>query len=97
MIFRFQLRCVLPQPLCVVGGSRIIGELRLQAHSKQSYTITLVLEVLAPAPGIPSQKVEYAYDLKEPYYRQLMNCWQAPAPTTLPVGEAAYYSDNHLC
>lgn len=76
----FQLRCVLPQPLCVVSGSTVTGSLRLKAHAKQSYIMELALEMTSPAEGIPGQKVEYTYDLKEPYYRQFMNYWQTHVP-----------------
>ncbi len=86
----FQLRCVLPQPLCAVSGSHIIGSLRLKAHSKQSYLLDLSLEMTPPADGVPGNKIQFTYDLKEPYYRQLINYWQ----TQVPPPPAPHTSDG---
>ena len=42
-LYRFQLRCVLEQPIMVSRGQSISGELRLVAHSRQSYDVHLKL------------------------------------------------------
>ena len=39
----YQLRCVLLQPLYVMAGQEITGQLRLVAHNAQSYTIHLTM------------------------------------------------------
>ena len=39
----YQLRCVLSQPLYVVAGQEITGQLRMVAHNAQSYTLYLTL------------------------------------------------------
>ncbi|KAF9673297.1 hypothetical protein SADUNF_Sadunf10G0009500 [Salix dunnii] len=39
----YQLRCVLSQPLYVMAGQEITGQLRMVAHNAQSYTIYLTL------------------------------------------------------
>lgn len=54
---RFQLRCVLKQPLTVYPGADVQGELRLVAHKRQSYDIHLRLTVPSLAPGVPDQTV----------------------------------------
>jgi len=86
----FQLRCVLPQPLCAVKGSIIVGSLQLTAHAKQSYVMDLSLEMISPVPSVPRQKVRFAYDLKEPYYRQLVNYWQSHIPPPMHSSEGTY-------
>ncbi|KAH9765812.1 putative histone-arginine methyltransferase 1.4 [Citrus sinensis] len=59
----YQLRCVLSQPLYVMAGQEITGQLRMIAHSAQSYTIYLTLS------GGILQTSSCKLDLKEPYYR----------------------------
>jgi len=54
---RFQLRCVLSQPLTVYPGADVHGELRLVAHKRQSYDITLQLTVPSLAAGVPDHTV----------------------------------------
>jgi hypothetical protein len=39
----YQLRCVLSQPLYVVAGQEITGQLQMVAHNAQSYTVYLTL------------------------------------------------------
>jgi len=39
----YQLRCVLSQPLYVMAGQEITGQLRMVAHNAQSYTLYLTL------------------------------------------------------
>eukprot|EP00803_Ostreobium_quekettii_P001554 evm.model.scf_55.2 EVM.evm.TU.scf_55.2 scf_55:14405-23250(-) len=79
----FQLRCVMETPLWAIAGSEIVGTLRMVAHTFQSYDIHATLEVPPTAPGQQHQKVSGAWDLKEPYYRQLNSWWSGaaqPAP-----------------
>ena len=54
---RFQLRCVLEQPLVVAQGAVVRGELRLTAHSRQSYDVHLTLTAPPFRPGMPPQTV----------------------------------------
>jgi hypothetical protein len=54
---RFQLRCVLSQPLTVYPGAEVAGELRLVAHKRQSYDVHLRLSIPSLAPGVPDQTV----------------------------------------
>ncbi len=56
-VARFQLRCVLSQPLTVYPGAELHGELRLIAHKRQSYDIHLRLSVPSLAPGVPDHTV----------------------------------------
>ncbi|KAH9765807.1 putative histone-arginine methyltransferase 1.4 [Citrus sinensis] len=69
----YQLRCVLSQPLYVMAGQEITGQLRMIAHSAQSYTIYLTLSVKMWGPGADQggilQTSSCKLDLKEPYYR----------------------------
>ncbi|RVX21950.1 putative histone-arginine methyltransferase 1.4 [Vitis vinifera] len=69
----YQLRCVLLQPLYVMAGQEITGQLRLVAHNAQSYTIHLTMGVKMWGPGAEQGEVLQSssckLDLKEPYYR----------------------------
>ncbi|ONK61593.1 uncharacterized protein A4U43_C08F31580 [Asparagus officinalis] len=69
----YQLRCVLSQPLYVMAGQEITGNLRLVAHSSQSYTIYLTMSAKMWGPGAEQggilQTSTGKLDLKEPYYR----------------------------
>lgn len=69
----YQLRCVLAQPLYVMAGQEITGNLRLEAHSAQSYTIYLTMSAKMWGPGAEQggilQTSTGKLDLKEPYYR----------------------------
>lgn len=56
-VCRFQLRCVLEQPLVVAQGAVVRGELRLTAHSRQSYDVHLTLTAPPFQPGMPPQTV----------------------------------------
>ena len=91
----FQLRCVLPQPLCAVSGTQIVGSFKLKAHPKQSYYLDVALEIPAPAEGLQPQKMEFSYDLKEPYYRQLVNYWQTHIPPPVQHPADGMYADRH--
>ncbi len=71
ILYRFQLRCVLDQPLVARTGDSVTGELRLQAHERQSYDVHLTLQVPPVAQGQPPCTSSGVFDLKEPYYRQL--------------------------
>ena len=69
----FQLRFVLEQPISIYRpGETISGVMNLKAHSRQSYDIFLTLK----APGLesesPPQVRSAKFDLKDPYYRQLV-------------------------
>lgn len=69
----FQLRCVLETPLQVIEpGITLSGSLRLVAHAKQSYDVHLYLQAPPAGPGLPVQESYGTFDLKEPYYRQLV-------------------------
>ncbi|KAL3505736.1 hypothetical protein ACH5RR_031118 [Cinchona calisaya] len=69
----YQLRCVLAQPLYVMPGQEITGQLHLVAHTAQSYTIHLTLSTKMWGPGAEQggilQTSSGKLDLKEPYYR----------------------------
>lgn len=91
----FQLRCVLPQPMSAVHGTKMIGSLRLKAHSKQSYVLDLSLEIPPLAQGVPTQKMDFTYDLKEPYYRQLMNYWHTQVPPMQHSTDGAYHERQY--
>ena len=54
---RFQLRCLLGQPLTVAAGGVVTGELRLVAHKRQSYDVHLTLSAPPLLPGDPPQMV----------------------------------------
>lgn len=55
---RFQLRCLLKQPIQVSGpGATVTGMLRLVAHSRQSYDVHLTLQAPGLQPGQPPQVV----------------------------------------
>lgn len=67
----YQLRCVLSQPLYVMAGQHITGNLNMVAHSSQSYTLNLTMSVKmwnGPGQAIV-QTSSGKLDLKEPYYR----------------------------
>ncbi|XP_059648134.1 probable histone-arginine methyltransferase 1.3 [Cornus florida] len=69
----YQLRCVLSQPLYVMPGQEITGQLHMVAHNAQSYTINLTMSVKMWGPGAVQggilQTSSCKLDLKEPYYR----------------------------
>ena len=54
---RFQLRCLLGQPLTVAAGGVVTGELRLVAHKRQSYDVHLTLSAPPLLPGDSPQTV----------------------------------------
>ena len=54
---RFQLRCLLGQPLTVAAGGVVTGELRLVAHKRQSYDVHLTLCAPPLLPDDPPQTV----------------------------------------
>ena len=54
---RFQLRCLLGQPLTVAAGGVVTGELRLAAHKRQSYDVHLTLSAPPLLPGDSAQTV----------------------------------------
>lgn len=78
----YQLRCVLSQPLYVMAGQEITGQLHLIAHSAQSYTMHLTLSAKTWGPGAKQGEVlqtsSCKLDLKEPYYRM-----SQPQPYTM--------------
>ncbi|KAL8485005.1 hypothetical protein ACS0TY_027345 [Phlomoides rotata] len=69
----YQLRCVLAQPIYVMPGQEITGQLRMVAHKAQSYTLHLTLSTKMWGPGAEQggilQTSSGKLDLKEPYYR----------------------------
>ncbi|PIN04727.1 Protein arginine N-methyltransferase CARM1 [Handroanthus impetiginosus] len=69
----YQLRCVLSQPIYVMPGQEITGQLRMVAHKAQSYTLHLTLSAKMWGPGADQggilQTSSGRLDLKEPYYR----------------------------
>jgi type I protein arginine methyltransferase len=71
----FQLRCVLETPITVYKpGDTVSGELRLVAHSRQSYDVHVTLRAAGPeGAGAHMQESKGIFDLKEPYYRQLVS------------------------
>lgn len=84
---RFQLRCVVRQPLCVDAGARVTGMLHLVAHNRQSYDIYLTLTAPPLQPGFPQQQAAGKFDLKEPFYRQLSS-WNPPPGQGVQEGGA---------
>ena len=54
---RFQLRCVLMQPLVLKAGQAVQGSLRLTAHNQQSYDLYLDLTAPPLTPGAAPQQV----------------------------------------
>ena len=81
----YQLRCVLKEPIHVYNpGDTIKGVFRLKAHTRQSYD--LMLEMSGPphpqTPWADAQHSSGEFDLKEPYYRQLVQpAWESPSST----------------
>ncbi|KAL9257935.1 putative histone-arginine methyltransferase 1.4 [Drosera capensis] len=69
----YQLRCVLPQPIYVMSGQEITGNLHMVAHNAQSYTVYLTLSAKMWGPGAEQggilQTSSGKLELKEPYYR----------------------------
>ncbi|KAG8099137.1 hypothetical protein GUJ93_ZPchr0013g35428 [Zizania palustris] len=69
----YQLRCILSQPLYVMAGQEITGQLHLVAHSAQSYTIYLTMSAKMWGEGAEQggilQTSTAKLELKEPYYR----------------------------
>ncbi|KAH7859272.1 hypothetical protein Vadar_033909 [Vaccinium darrowii] len=69
----YQLRCILSQPLYVMPGQEITGQLHMIAHNAQSYTIHLTMSTKMWGPGAGQggilQTSSCKLDLKEPYYR----------------------------
>ncbi|GAB2295232.1 Probable histone-arginine methyltransferase 1.4 [Dionaea muscipula] len=69
----YQLRCVLSQPVYVMSGQEITGNLHMIAHNAQSYTIYLTLSAKMWGPGAEQggilQTSSGKLELKEPYYR----------------------------
>lgn len=69
----YQLRCVLSQPLYVMPGQEITGQLHMVANTAQSYTIHVTLSTKMWGPGAEQggifQTSSGKLDLKEPYYR----------------------------
>ena len=53
-------------------GETVSGEMRLVAHSRQSYDVHVSLRAPGVLPGAPQQVSTGVFDLKEPYYRQLV-------------------------
>ncbi|XP_026659622.1 probable histone-arginine methyltransferase CARM1 isoform X2 [Phoenix dactylifera] len=84
----YQLRCVLAQPLYVMAGQEITGQLRLVAHSAQSYTIYLTMSAKMWGAGANQggilQTSSCKLELKEPYYRL-----SQPQPYVLPQDQQA--------
>ena len=59
------MRIVLREPITVtMAGETIVGTMRFKAHERQSYD--LILEM---------GRNQGVYDLKEPYYRQLVHSY----------------------
>ena len=54
---RFQLRCVMTQPLTVFPGAEVFGTLKLVAHTRQSYDIYATLGVKSVNPHAADQQV----------------------------------------
>ncbi|KAF8401488.1 hypothetical protein HHK36_012428 [Tetracentron sinense] len=69
----YQLRCVLSQPLYIMAGQEITGQLRLVAHNAQSYTMYLTMSAKMWGAGAEQGRIlqtsSCKLDLKEPYYR----------------------------
>ncbi|VFQ72954.1 unnamed protein product [Cuscuta campestris] len=82
----YQLRCVLSQPLYVMPGQDITGQVRLVAHKAQSYTIFLTLSAVV---GDVLQTSSGKLDLKEPYYRMSQ-------PQTYSVGSQDQQQPHQL-
>ena len=70
-------RCAVQTPLHLNhDGQEVLGEMRLKAHTAQSYDVHVRLKTEAmPDTGEQPQVVEAVFDLKDPYYRQLKPVW----------------------
>jgi len=81
----YQLRCMLAEPVRVrSAGETITGVMRFKAHSRQSYDVSL--EVMLSN----GERSCGSYDLKEPYYRQLVHTHE---PAMYGGGEGACSAD----
>ncbi|GLU08379.1 hypothetical protein SLE2022_252970 [Rubroshorea leprosula] len=85
----YQIRCVLSQPIYVMAGQEISGQLHMIAHNAQSYTIHLTLSAKMWGPGAEHggilQTSSCKLDLKEPYYRM-----SQPQPYTLAQDQQSH-------
>ena len=54
---RFQLRCVMRQPLTVYPGAEVYATMRLEAHARQSYDIHATLGIKSIDPQGVDQQV----------------------------------------
>ena len=68
-----QLRCCLRDTLRVMPGQYIEGEMILRANAKQSYDVDVSLVVVDPSGFWVGAPCKGTFDLKNPYYRQLLN------------------------
>ena len=68
---RFQLRCVMTQPLTVFPGAEVFGTLKLVAHPRQSYDIYATVGVKSMKPHAADQKV---IPLKHTVYTSCLLC-----------------------
>jgi histone-arginine methyltransferase CARM1 len=92
----FQLRCVLQEPIRIYSpGETIKGILKFKAHARQSYDLFLELSG-PPNPNDRSGTTQFSvgqFDLKEPYYRQLVH--QASWDTSIATAtESGFPNDN---
>ena len=69
----FQLRCVLKETLKILPGQKLEGEMKLKANARQSYDIKVNLTALTETFHKVGKTVEGTFNLKDPYYRQLLN------------------------
>lgn len=91
-VCRFQLRCVLQQPLAVQAGATVTGELRLVAHERQSYDIHVTLQAPGLQADAPAQAVSVAGS-------HPLVCWacasQLPSSTQQQTIRRLYRAGRH--
>lgn len=78
-LFRYQVRCLLEQPLLLKQGQVLTGTVLLVANKRQSYDVTMELTVEGT-----SQTSKNTLDLKNPYFRY------TGAPVQPPPGGSTF-------
>lgn len=71
---RFQLRCVLAQPIVVLQPNAILrGSMRLVAHERQSYSVAITLTGPPLQPGGPLQQARprFSHTRRVPYHSKV--------------------------